>query len=397
MDNDNPNGPAGTSANNGDQLASLPLGQQQALLWDTVQEMRAESYAEKERRAAQDKETEKTLKELLTALHSLKTGSPKAPEEAPVDKDTPVSTPTTSTGTTSTGATSPAVAAVPVATVEVAKVQLRPTLPHVEQFGGDRRAYASWRMQLGAKLQIDGPAIGSLLAQYHYIFTRLKPPTQQLVKTFYHNQPEEGQTPEHFVQYLDLKFVDPNEQARARDRLWTTRQGPKESCAAFLVRFETTLYESGLGELNGNGPSTITWLKGAINERLAETMIHQPPTEDYNDYKNQLLRVSANLEGLKYRQRGGHPAPAPTATFDADAMDLRAGKVFPKGAGTGREDKRECYGCHKTGHIRRNCTEKMRDVKVHSATPLDENELEEMGAGEAVPGDGMEMTFPAEN
>lgn len=404
MDTD-PTAPDGGSNNNnggaegqgGQAPQASPLETQHAVLWDMVQQLQADTFAEKERRVTRDREISDNFKALMDAIQGMKGGPSKgAPSDGQSSgaQATPSSTGQT-TPLSTDATTAPAKATTPVEAKP--GPQLRPTLPHVGEFGGDRRGYSVWRAQLVAKLLVDGVALGGAVAHYHYIYTRLKPPTQLLVKTFYESQPKESQTPEHFLWYLDLKFTDPNEKLRARDRLWTTRQGPKESCAAFLVRFETILYESGLGELSGNGSSTITWLKGAINERLAEAMIHQPPTEDYHVYKNQLFYVSSSLEGLKYRQRGGMGAytQSATAPVDSDAMDLRAGKTFPKDAA--RPDKRECYNCHKTGHIRRNCPDKKRDVKVNAAVPLTEGELEAMGAGEAVPGDGQDMEPLSEN
>ena len=61
---------------------------------------------------------------------------------------------------------------------ELAPPQGRPpkaVLPNPPRFSGKRGEYQSWRLEVEAKIRIDGLALGNINNQFHYLFGRMEP------------------------------------------------------------------------------------------------------------------------------------------------------------------------------------------------------------------------------
>ena len=105
---------------------------------------------------------------------------------------------------------------------------------------------------------------------------------------------------------MDSLYIDPNSSARALDRLQTLRQGPRESFATFLPRFEKELVDSGL---RGAGDLVvISYLKKAINNQLGYQMLAVDPINDYPEYVRKLALLSSRYESFQINARQGHAA-----------------------------------------------------------------------------------------
>jgi hypothetical protein len=244
---------------------------------------------------------------------------------------------------------------------EVAKLR-KPVLPDPGRFGGERNKFRAWKLEMEAKLKIDGPAIGDHHAQFAYLFSRLDSKAQAMTAAFYESGGyEQNHNPTKFMTYLEQIYGDPNIHRRAAQRLRTLRQGEKESFAAFLPRFEKELADSAL--VNGDDRVPINYLEGALNTKMRELMITMGEYTTYSTYVNALLTIGSKLDGLKVNAKPEY------GRCRNDEMDWEPTKAYKIKAKTGEkrarwvdkdvmEERRQkglCFRCGKKGHILEDC------------------------------------------
>ncbi len=71
------------------------------------------------------------------------------------------------------------------------------TLPDPQQFDGNYRKFRTWQLEMQSKLWVDGPALGTHLDQFAYIYTRLDQTPQSIAAAFFEKGVREGYyTPE---------------------------------------------------------------------------------------------------------------------------------------------------------------------------------------------------------
>jgi hypothetical protein len=275
----------------------------------------------------------------------------------------------------------------------------KPTLPDPQRFDGSRKKFRAWQLEMQSKLRVDGAAIGSRADQFAYIFARLDQIPQSMAAAFFERGGTDGRfDPDLFMQYLISCYADPNAEQRALTRLETMRQGPKESFATFLPRFEKELAES--GGATWADSVRINTLKRVINQELRTHLAGQLNLpREYPAFVNALQNLGANLEDLRFYnrmtekkspaaepfcrdrtqdQRIKSPTPAPPtppSPVHDDQMDwepvkasrLAEGRKFLERRQFVPLEERKCYECGKPGHLAVNCSRKKRQqqkVKV---------------------------------
>jgi hypothetical protein len=194
------------------------------------------------------------------------------------------------------------------------------------------------------KLATDGRAIGSLRDQFSYVFSRLEDSPRAMATTFASMGGHDSTYDPHaFMQYLVACYGDPNLKQRALGRLQLLTQGPKESFASFLPKFEKELADSG-----GAGWSSevqINFLRGALNGDIEELLLAQTALPgDYRGFVNVVQQLGTNLDNRRFRARKrlvnletrtpSHdqrryqgPKPGIGAPANPDAMDWEPTKI----------------------------------------------------------------------
>ena len=174
---------------------------------------------------------------------------------------------------------------------------------------------------------------------------------------------QHGYSPSAFLTYLDSVYVDPNEVTRSTEKLRMLHQKPTETTAHFIPKFEALLMRSGLYV---NDASAISYLRFALNEDTRRALIGSPTITDYRLFKERVLQIGSELEGMRWSARSRTPPAAPAWRGDPDRgrsyppaserMDTRAGRADP-GSSIGTPiETRTCYRCDRKGHIAKNYT-----------------------------------------
>ncbi|KJZ68044.1 hypothetical protein HIM_12566 [Hirsutella minnesotensis 3608] len=273
----------------------------------------------------------------------------------------------------------------------------KPTLPDPQRFDGTRKKFRAWQLEMQSKLRVDGVAIGSPADQFAYIYARLDQIPQSMAAAFFERGGPDGRfDPDLFMQYLVSCYADPNAEQRALTRLETMRQGPKESFAAFLPKFEKELAES--GGATWADSVRINTLKRVINQELRTHLAGQLNLpREYPAFVNALQNLGANLEDLRFYnqhtnnksldvkspskdrpqgQKLRSPVSTPAAvtrppSIHEDRMDwepVKASRLTDVGKPQERKhsvpvEERTCYECGKLGHIAAHCSKNKRQQR----------------------------------
>lgn len=273
------------------------------------------------------------------------------------------------------------VAAPPPPTEQAEGTQIRrinrkkPTLPNPPKFDGTRRNFRPWYLEMRAKLSLDRDAFSNEQELFAYVYARLEGTAQNMAAAYFEQGGSDGsQSADHFLDYLNRRYGDPNAKRRALDRLRTLRQRPDESFATFFPKFEKELADSGGG--SWEDVVQINYLEGALNYELRDRLIAVPsiPTT-FNEYAELLLTIGSRLDSRNYQNRSrsgnknaekNHRAkesnPQPPTTQKEEAVDkmdwepTKAGKASGGRKSSGKPiDKTgpQCYSCGGYGHIAR--------------------------------------------
>ena len=138
---------------------------------------------------------------------------------------------------------------------------------------------------------MDGEVIGSDRNQFKYVSSRLEGKGLQSALTFIticKDHPEASIA--RLFKYLNAMFGDHTKAQRAVETLRTMKQGPRELFSAFLPRFEKVLAEAG----GMAWPDEVkrSYLDGALTFELRRLTITMPAISTYDNYINELMRMS---------------------------------------------------------------------------------------------------------
>ncbi len=272
----------------------------------------------------------------------------------------------------------------------------KPTLPNPPKFDGTRRNFRPWYLEMRAKLILDRDAFASEGELFAYIYARLEGTAQNMSAAYFEQGGPDGtQSPEHFLDYLNRRYGDPNAKSRALDRLRSLRQRPDESFATFFPKFEKELADSGGG--GWDDAVQINYLEGAVNYKLRDRLIGitaMPTT--FNEYAELLLTIGSRLDSREYQARSSHQkqrgtrnaANIPTnpqqegptrkeETSEAAASDqmdwepTKVGKAGSKKSSGKTKGKPSfmCYRCGQPGHSAKFCEGKILDGNRSQGQP----------------------------
>ena len=263
---------------------SQSLVQMMARMMSQMDDIRAEQASEREAMRVQ-------IKALQENVESLQ-GTPATTPQSPTPPALPIPL-------------SPTPPALPTVTVTPSsppgQTKKKATLPDPPRFDGVRRKFPAWLLEMQNKLQTDGNAIGSARDQFSYIFSRLEDGPKSLSTAFAAAGGSDGSyDPGAYLQYLSSCYGDPNLKRRALGRLESLTQGPKESFASFLPKFERELADSGGGSWSPD--VQINFLRRTLNGDLEELLLAQTSLpEDYQGFVRMLQALGTNLDNKRYR------------------------------------------------------------------------------------------------
>ena len=281
-----------------------------------------------------------------------------------------------------------AAADVPAPIVSAVNKPPKPKLPELTKWSGKRADYRAWVIEARAKLETDGPCIGTETNKIEHLYARMEIDGKNLVYTWIEqNKAKPDTTAETFLRYMDTTFTDPNAANRALSRLSSMAQR-KDSFATFLPKFERTLAESLVLE----DRSKISYLHTALSQELKLALVAKDLPEDYSTYVAAVARVASALEQCSYtayrpRLVQSHaPAPANPESMDWTPSPLSASSLKPL---TDKErdylrKNRGCFRCRKTNanHMARDCPNSQVSVRTASTGPEGHVVPTEEGNGE---------------
>jgi hypothetical protein len=303
---------------------------------------------------------------------------------------------------TPTSTSEPAPANVPFSIESFSQVQPRqkPTLPDPPKFDGTRKNFRPWFLEMKAKLALDRKAFSNEAELFAYVYARLEGTAQNMSAAYYEQGGADGaRSPEHFLDYLNRRYGDPNAKSRALDRLRALKQRPDESFAAFFPKFEKELADSGGGAWDD--AVQINYLEGALNNKLKDRLVSVTDLPvDFNRYTELLLTIGSRLDSLSFqerqqtreqrakkeygrslessepRQRSHTPkspiAPAPASDDQMDWEPVRSSRLAGGDKSMERKhfvplEERTCYECGKLGHIAAHCSKNKRQQRQKKA------------------------------
>ncbi|OJD22024.1 hypothetical protein ACJ73_06632, partial [Blastomyces percursus] len=134
----------------------------------------------------------------------------------------------------------------------------------------DVTLYPSWRLDMIAKLEVDGNAISSLTNQRWYVNGRLTGRAKQKFHPWMEACEPSLRTPENIFKHLDILFRDTAIQQKALDWLHNARQR-NTPLPTFIPDFDTKILEAG-GQL-WEDRMKISMLKKALSFELLKALV----------------------------------------------------------------------------------------------------------------------------
>jgi hypothetical protein len=120
--------------------------------------------------------------------------------------------------------------------------QVKPVLPHLDKFDGNKQYLDAWVFAAKNKLAVDGAAIGGYTAQVAYLYQSLSPAVQAQQLAFVSSTAMV--TAEALFDRLGLAYGDVKRAERAQVELVSARQSGREGLAHYLVRFNDILHRA---------------------------------------------------------------------------------------------------------------------------------------------------------
>jgi hypothetical protein len=243
--------------------------------------------------------------------------------------------------------------------------------PDPEPFDGNRKVYRGWKIQVMNKVKTE-QARGGMSDLEGYIFSRLKGDAARAGVTYMEKGP--GHRPGGFWGFLDAQYLDPILAEKARDKLYTFRQG-KSTLTEYIMEFNRLMYEA---DAQGNSLALKTRFHFGLREDLRERMVSiEIPVEwTLENLQDRVRGVEENMFRLKlgrhsgrYTARNDSGDPMEDVQVKLHETRFRGGKdkkpkeqpkplapwVKPEVIDD-RKARDACMRCGKKDHRSRNCS-----------------------------------------
>jgi hypothetical protein len=202
------------------------------------------------------------------------------------------------------------------------------------EWDGKRDSYSLFKWEVRAKLTNEHGKLGSNHAICTNILMNI--PKEKKQRVIFWLQEQEriggGFLPEDFLQHMDDKFLDREEERKSLDKLDRLRQGKKQKFEDFRQQFEQLAAQA--GTMAPNGPTKVAAMRRAINPLLSKYLITARLSyTDYDEYVAEVQSIATNLEAhSEFQGQSGSkkhyyhtetPRPSFSKTVHQQSRDLK--------------------------------------------------------------------------
>lgn len=271
--------------------------------------------------------------------------------------------------------------------------RVRPILPDIPTFSGDRKEYRQWATQARQKLTIDAPTYPDDHSKFAYLVSRLTGTAAQWVQPLITQATAAGTyNTDALTIRLDEGFLDQHAEENALQRLYNLRQRPKTLYFAYLALYEKLLSEAGVA-LTGDTETSRNWIhtfRNSLNEDLrdliiASTVSLHPYTRNWKQWTTQVGILAGAMEN-KRKETSSWRAPTPrhapnnrqTEPMDLDPPGLartghskgqKRAKWVSKDVLRERYEEKRCIRCGASSHQQFRCPYLPARPPSHPASP----------------------------
>lgn len=184
----------------------------------------------------------------------------------------------------------------------------RHSLPHPPTFSGNKVQWRGWKLEMEGKIDEDAEAIGSLKAQFRYIYTRLEGAARTNVTTYYEMETaKEFPDPRGLLNRLELLYGERNRKEKAIQNLHSIRQKDDETFISFYPRFEKEMANADTE--NWPDDVKISYLRNALNSKMKDRLVGTSgiKTATYAGFAQKCVDLSNDMDLFgQWTKKGGN-------------------------------------------------------------------------------------------
>jgi hypothetical protein len=174
------------------------------------------------------------------------------------------------------------------------------------EWNGKKESYSLFKWTIESKIEQEHGKLGSNKAICTNIFTGLPQSKQQRVIYWLQSGGESGDySPAFFLEHMDEKFLDREEERTSLDKLDRLRQGNKQKFEDFRQQFEQLVARA--GSLAPTGAAKIAVMRRSLSPALSKLLITVELSNTiYDQYVSRIQSVSTNFEShLEFKRQTG--------------------------------------------------------------------------------------------
>jgi hypothetical protein len=259
-----------------------------------------------------------------------------------------------------------------------AAASTRPKLPHPDKFGGSAQKFDTWLLAIKAKLYVDGPAIGSKLAQFYYVYLNLESNVQAMVLPQLQELDDQSAAEDAYdyhaiLDQLSRVYSNPNKVEEAENKLHKLQQGT-DSLTAYVSRFERLLYEakgSGWPEAN-----KIFFFRNGLHQTLRNRLAGQLNLPgDYTSFLKTVQQLAGHSTSFNPSSAlvpaNGKPTFKPQLPEPMDISALQPTAIVKRPPPSSTANQRQAYELE-VANIRDGLKESWEEIQEQCREDLEE-------------------------